>query len=90
MLLQGVLSCLKNDMQCTIAKLDSIEGATEFIFSEIFAQVGNDSIKEDFEVKIFMLGLATFIDPNVPASVQGQLTNIMKALTYLSSRSIAI
>jgi len=52
----------------------------------IFSEVEN--IDQDFEVKKFMLGLSRFIDPNVPAEVHDQLSNIMKGLVYLSNRSI--
>lgn len=49
----------------------------------MFAKVSE--IKEDFEVKRFMLGLTSFlVNSDMPQSVKNNYTNIMKALAFLS------
>lgn len=48
-------------------------------------------IKEDFEVKRFVLGLTSFlVNSEMPDSVKNNYQNIMKALVYLSQKSIDI
>lgn len=57
-------------------------GASDFIFQAIFAKVAE--IKEDFEVKRFMLGLTSFlVNSDMPDSVKNNYGNIIKALVYL-------
>lgn len=88
MLTQGILVCLYHDAACTIAKLDSCADATEKFFQLAFSQV--QDIKEDFEVKKFMLGLSALCTPGIPESVQGHIAKVMQCLSYLSQRSIEI
>ena len=58
-------------------------------FEFVFAKVGD--IKEDFEVKRFMLGLSSFlVNSEMPDSVKNNYSNIIKALAFLSARSIEI
>lgn len=48
-------------------------------------------MKQDFEVKKFMLGLSSLLIPvAMPEVVTKNYSNIMKALTYLSSKSVEI
>lgn len=48
-------------------------------------------MKEDFEVKRFMLGLTSFlVSSDMPDSVKNNYANIIKALAFLSARSIEI
>ena len=60
-------------------------------FQAVFEKVGG--LEEDFEVKRFMLGLTSFLTPvngEMPESVKGNYGNIMKALAFLSSKSIEL
>lgn len=80
--------CLWYDIGQSITFLES-NGASDYIFQAIFAKV--TEIKEDFEVKRFMLGLTSFlINSDMPDSVKNNYGNIIKALSYLSQRSIEI
>jgi len=48
-------------------------------------------LKQDFEVKRFMLGLSSLLIPvAMPEIITKNYSNIMKALTYLSSKSVEI
>ena len=65
------------------------QGATVSFFEFVFAKVGD--VKEDFEVKRFMLGLTSFlVNSDMPDSVKNNYQNIIKALAFLSARSIEI
>ena len=58
-------------------------------FEAIFAKIA--TIKEDFEVKRFMLGLSSFlVNTELPESVRSQYPNIIKALAYLGTKSIEL
>ena len=60
-------------------------------FQAVFEKVGE--LKEDFEVKRFMLGLTSFltvVNGEMPESVKSNYGNIMKALAFLASKSIEI
>ena len=88
MLLQGVLMCLWYDLGQTVTVLEQ-QGATESFFTFVFAKVG--AVKADFEVKRFILGLTSFlVNSEMPQSVKANYGNIMKALAFLSARSIEI
>ena len=61
----------------------------ESLFQMIFQKVSD--IKEDFEVKRFILGLTSFlVASDMPDSVKNNYPNIIKALTYLSKQSIEL
>ena len=50
-------------------------------------------VKQDFEIKRFVIGLSSLIqkDPSeLPQSVQANQQNIMKALVFLCQRSIVV
>lgn len=51
-------------------------------------------MKQDFEIQRFVLGLSSLVqrgDPaELPATVQGELGNVMKALVFLCQRSIVV
>ena len=80
--------CLWYDLGQTITVLEQ-SGASDYIFQSIFAKI--TTVKEDFEVKRFMLGLTSFlVSSDMPDSVKNNYGNIIKALAYLSSRSIEI
>ena len=88
MLLQGLMMNLWYDLGQTVTVLEQ-QGAMENFFQFVFAKVSE--IKEDFEVKRFMLGLTSFlVNSDMPQSVKNNYTNIMKALAFLSQRSIEI
>ena len=80
--------CLWYDLGQTVQTLES-SNSTEQFFTLVFQQV--TELKEDFEVKRFMLGLGAFlVAVDLPDSFKSQYTNIIKALVYLSQRSIEI
>ena len=57
----------------------------------IFGLVHEGTIKADFEVKKLMLGLTSLlVASEMPDSVRSNYGNIMKALAWLSSKSIDI
>lgn len=88
MLLQGVLMNLWYDLGQAVTVLEQ-QGATVSFFEFVFAKVGD--VKEDFEVKRFMLGLTSFlVNSDMPDSVKNNYQNIIKALAFLSARSIEI
>jgi len=88
MLLQGVLMCLWYDLGQTVAVLEQ-QGATTLFFQFIFNKVSE--LSEDFEVKRFMLGLTSFLTSSeMPDSVKNNYPNIIKALAFLSTKSIEI
>lgn len=88
MLLQGVMMCLWYDMGQTVTVLEQ-QGAVPGLFAAIFAKVSE--IKEDFEVKRFMLGLTSFlVNSDMPDSVKNEYPNIIKALAYLGTKSIEL
>lgn len=88
MLLQGILTCLWYDMGQTVSVLEA-QGAMDTFFQFVFQKVSE--IREDFEVKRFVLGLtALLVNSDMPASVKSNYANTMKALAYLSSKSIEI
>ena len=48
-------------------------------------------MKEDFEVKRFVLGLTAFlVNSDMPDSVKNNYSNIIKALSFLSNKSIEL
>ena len=50
-----------------------------------------NEVKEDFELKRFMLGLTSLlVNSEMPDSVKNQYSNIIKALCFLSGKSIEI
>ena len=88
MLLQGILMCLWYDLGQTVSLLEQA-GAMETFFQFIFQKVSE--IREDFEVKRFVLGLTAFlVNSDMPDSVKNNYPNIIKALSYLSGKSIEI
>ena len=65
------------------------QGASVSFFEYVFTKIEN--VKEDFEVKRFMLGLSSFlVASEMPDSVKNNYSNIIKALAFLSVRSIEI
>jgi len=57
----------------------------------IFSQV--ETLKQDFEIKRFVLGLSSLIQKDqseLPPSVQPKLATIIKALVFLCQKSIVI
>ena len=90
MLLQGVLMCFWYDLGQSVGLLES-QGQMPTFFQAVFEKVGG--LEEDFEVKRFMLGLTSFLTPvngEMPESVKDNYGNIMKALAFLSSKSIEL
>jgi len=88
MLLQGILMCLWYDMGQTVTVMES-QGAMDSLLSMVFAKVSE--IKEDFEVKRFILGLTSLlVNSEMPDSVKNNYPNIIKALSYLSGKSIEL
>jgi hypothetical protein len=88
MLIQGVLMCFWYDFGLTLTKLESI-GKTGEVLSQIINKV--EVIKQDFEVKRFVLGLsALIVNSDMPQAVKDNYSNIIKALIYLSDKSIKI
>lgn len=80
--------CLWYDLGQTISCLEQA-GHTDSFFQAIFAKVGN--LKEDFEVKRFVLGLTAFlVNSDMPDSVKNNYSNIIKALSFLSNKSIEL
>jgi hypothetical protein len=90
MLAQGLSMCLWYDYQTTLSHLVT-RGAVEPIFAFLFAQIGQ--AEEDFEVKRYALGLTALLDPNganFGPGLTNNYPNIMKALVFLSCKSIEI
>ena len=88
MLLQGILMCLWYDYGVTLQKLEETQYTATF-FEAIFQKVPN--LKQDFEVKRFILGLsALVVNADMPQVVKENYGNIIKALIFLSKKSIDI
>ena len=88
MLLQGLLTCVWYDQQATLQRLEQRQATTHFV-DQILSKTS--CLKQDFEVKRFMLGLSSLLIPvAMPEVVTKNYSNIMKALTYLSSKSVEI
>jgi hypothetical protein len=82
------MMCLWYDLGQTVTVLEQ-SGTTETFFQAIFAKCSD--IKEDFEVKRFMLGLSSFlVNSDMPDGVKNHYPNIIKALAFLSSKSIEL
>ena len=82
MLLQGIMMCLWYDYGVSLTKFEEVS-ATANIFQVIFEQV--PTIKQDFEVKRFILGLSSLIvNSDMPTAVKDNYGNIIKALVFLS------
>ena len=81
--------CLWYDMGQTVSMLDQ-QGAMDTFFQFVFQKILD--VKNDFEVKRFVLGLTALLVNNgeMPDSVKSQYSNIMKALAFLAGRSIEI
>ena len=80
--------CFWYDFGLTLQKLESI-GKTGEVLSQIINKV--EVIKQDFEVKRFVLGLSSLIvNSDMPQAVKDNYCNIIKALIYLSDKSIKI
>ena len=90
MLMQGFMICLWYDLGQTVTVLEQ-HGKMEEILFCVFGLVQDGSIKADFEVKKLMLGLTSFlVASEMPDSIRNNYSNIMKALAWLSSKSIEI
>ena len=88
MLLQGILMCLWYNYGVTLTKLEETQ-ATGKLLNVIFEKV--NIIKQDFEVKRFILGLsALIVNQEMPASIKDNYQSIIKALIFLSNKSIQI
>ena len=82
--------CLWYDLGQTVTILEQHGKMAEILFC-VFELVEQGSIKEEFEVKKLMLGLTSFlVASEMPDSIRSNYTNIMKALAWLSSKSIEI
>lgn len=82
MLVQGIMMCLWYDYGVSLTKFEEIN-ATSSIFQVIFEQV--PTIKQDFEVKRFVLGLSSLIvNSDMPQAVKDNYGNLIKALVFLS------
>jgi len=80
--------CLWYDLGQTVTVLEQT-GTTETFFQSILLKVSD--IKEDFEVKRFVLGLSSFlVNCEMPDSVKNHYSNIIKALAFLCTKSIEI
>ena len=76
------------DLGQTVTVLEQT-GTTETFFQSILVKVSE--IKEDFEVKRFVLGLSSFlVNCEMPDSVKNHYSNIIKVLAFLSTKSIEI
>jgi hypothetical protein len=88
MLLQGLLTCVWYDQSATLQRLEQRQ-ATQHFVAEILSKTS--CLKQDFEVKRFMLGLSSLLIPvAMPEVITKNYSSIMKALTYLSSKSVEI
>ena len=58
MLLQGILMCLWYDLDTTMTILEQT-GTTDSFLQSVFGMV--PKIKEDFEIKRFVIGLSSFL-----------------------------
>ena len=86
--MQGIMMCLWYDYGITLTKLEET-GQTVSFFNAVMEKVLK--LKEDFEVKRFSLGLsALLVNSEMPQAVKDNYGNIIKALSYLSRRSIEI
>jgi len=82
MLLQGYMMCFWYDATTTLQVLEQ-SGRSGWLFEQIFKQVSE--LKNDFEVKRFMLGLSSLIEPiEMPQVISDNYQTIMKVLVYLS------
>lgn len=81
--------CIYNSTSITMQILDSQNYLGSFL-QNLF-NLSKD-VKEDFEVKRFMLGLTSIIKmaEAIPRSIQSSLPMIMKVLVFLSQKSLAI
>ena len=80
--------CLWYDYGVTLQKLEETQSTTNF-FNAIFEKVPD--LKQDFEVKRFILGLSSLIvNVDMPQVVKDNYGNIIKALIFLSKKSIDI
>lgn len=82
------MMCLWYDLGQTVAVLEQSQ-TTESVFQAVFAKL--DQVTEDFEVKRFMLGLTSFlVNSEMPETVRNNYSNIIKALSFLGTKSIEI
>lgn len=68
-------------------------GVTNNLLALIFKLVQDAQVKQDFEIKRFVIGLSSLIqrDPSeLPVSVQQNQQSIMKALVFLCQKSIVV
>lgn len=86
MILQGYMMCMWYDATTTLQALEAGQ-RTEWLLQEVFTMVSE--LTEDFEVKRFMVGLASVLIPaDMPQSIQNNYGTIVKVLVYLSDKSI--
>jgi hypothetical protein len=92
MLAQGLSMCLWYNTPLTLQSLEQL-GCTSHYLQLLFSLV-QGQVKQDFEIQRFVLGLSSLVqrgDPaELPATVQGELGNVMKALVFLCQRSIVV
>ena len=80
--------CLWYDFGVTLTKLEETQ-QTGKLLESVMSKV--QTIKQDFEVKRFILGLSSLIvNADMPAAVKDNYSNIIKALIFLSNKSIEI
>jgi hypothetical protein len=91
MLAQGICMCLWYNTSQTLMSLEQM-GCTQSFLDLVFSLV-QTQVKQDFEIKRFVIGLSSLIqkDPSeLPHSVQNNQQNIMKALVFLCQKSIMV
>jgi len=86
-LMQGFMMCFWYDFNTTQAYLES-RGATAHILQNTLTQVV--TLKELDEIKRYSLGLTNMLTAPVCQTLSENYTNIIKALTFLSSSSVQI
>ena len=90
MLSQGLAMCFWYAPQAAVQVLEGMN-ATGNVLSMMFSQL--QQLQHDFEIKRFIVGLTSLItaDPQqIPQSVQGNYSTIIKALVYLCQKSIQV
>lgn len=86
-LMQGFMMCFWYDFNTTQAYLES-RGATAHILQLTLTQVV--TLKELDEIKRYSLGLTNMLTAPVCQTLSENYTNVIKALTFLSSSSVQI
>jgi hypothetical protein len=89
MLAQGLCMCLWYNTQHTVMSLETL-GCTASFF-QLLGSLVQTQVKQDFEIKRFVLGLTSLVQfPELPQSVQQNMPTVMKMLVYLCQSSIVV